>query len=155
VEIQGRAHQTEPPISIPYPLSVRLGEGIQLLGYSLDEQEVVAGGTVGFTLYWQALSEMDISYTVFNHLIDRENRIWGQKDAIPGAGALPTSSWISGEYVVDEYQIPVRADAPPGDYIIETGMYDLTTMTRLPIVNDEGTVVGDRILLEATPIHVR
>jgi 4-amino-4-deoxy-L-arabinose transferase-like glycosyltransferase len=155
VEVEGRAHQTEPPPSVQYPVSVRLGDGIQLLGYSLDEQEVVAGGTVGLTLYWQALSETDTSYTVFNHLIDGENRIWGQKDAMPGAGTLPTSSWISGEYVVDEYQIQVQTDAPPGQYIIETGMYDLTTMTRLPIVNEKGTVVGDRILLEATPIHVR
>jgi len=155
LEVRGRAHQTEPPVSVPYPLTVRLGDGIRLLGYSLDEQEVVAGGTVGLTLYWQALSEMDTSYTVFNHLIDGENRIWGQKDAVPGAGTLPTSSWISGEYVVDEYQIVVQADAPSGQYVIETGMYDLETMTRLPIVNEKGTVVGDRILLEATPIHVR
>jgi hypothetical protein len=101
------------------------------------------------------LSEMDTSYTVFNHLIDGENRIWGQKDGIPGGGTLPTSSWISGEYVVDQYEIGVQEDAPPGEYVIETGMYDLSTMLRLPVLNEEGAVVGDRISLEATPVHVR
>jgi hypothetical protein len=98
---------------------------------------------------------MDTSYTVFNHLIDDENHIWGQKDGIPGAGTLPTSSWLAGEYVGDEYEIVIQADTPPGQYVLETGMYDLATMTRLPVLDDEGVVVGDRILLEATPIEVR
>jgi uncharacterized membrane protein len=155
VVVQGRAHQTEPPPSIEHPVSARLGESIQLLGYDLDQQEVAAGDTLRLTLYWQALSEMDTSLTVFNHLIDGENRIWGQRDGIPGGGTLPTSSWISGEYVVDEYEIPVQPDAPPGEYLIETGMYDLTTMLRLPIVDSEGAVLGDTILLKATPVRVR
>jgi hypothetical protein len=155
VVVQGRAHQTEPPPSIQHPVSARLGESIQLLGYDLDQQEVAAGDTLRLTLYWQALSEMDTSYTVFNHLIDDGDRIWGQRDGIPGSGALPTSSWISGEYVVDEYEIPVQADTPPGEYLIETGVYDLTTMLRLPVVDSEGAVLGDRILLEATPVWVR
>lgn len=155
VMVQGRTHQTQPPPSIRYPLSARLGESVQLLGYDLPEQEVTAGGTVRLTLYWQALSEMDTSYTVFNHLIDGENRIWGQKDGIPGGGTVPTSSWISGEYVVDEHEITVQGDAPPGEFVIETGMYDLSTMLRLPVLNAEGAVVGDRILLEATPVYVR
>ena len=155
VVVQGRAHQTEPPPSIQHPVSARLGESIQLLGYDLDQQEVAAGDTLRLTLYWEDLSEMDTSYTVFNHLIDDESRIWGQRDGIPGGGALPTSSWISGEYVVDEYEIPVHADTPPGEYLIETGMYDLTTMLRLPIVDSEGAALGDRILLKVSPVRVR
>jgi hypothetical protein len=136
-------------------VSARVGESIQLLGYDLDQQEVAAGDTLRLTLYWQALSEMDTSYTVFNHLLDEESRIWGQRDGIPGGGALPTSSWISGEYVVDEYEIPVQEDTPPGEYVLETGMYDLATMLRLPVLDSEGAVVGDRILLDATPVLAR
>jgi hypothetical protein len=155
VLVQGRVHQTQPPPSIRYPLSAQLDKSVQLLGYDLAEQDVAAGGTIHLTLYWQALSEMQTSYTVFNHLIDGENRIWGQRDGIPGGGAMPTSSWISGEYVVDEYEIPVQEDAPPGVYLIETGMYDLSTMLRLPVQKTDGEVIGDRILLEATPVYVR
>jgi hypothetical protein len=57
--------------------------------------------------------------------------------------------------VVDEHEITVQGDAPPGEFVIETGMYDLSTMLRLPVLNAEGAVVGDRILLEATPVYVR
>jgi 4-amino-4-deoxy-L-arabinose transferase-like glycosyltransferase len=155
VVVEGRAHQTEPPASIQHPLSARLGESIQLLGYDLDQQEVAAGDTLHLTLYWQALGEMETSYNVFNHLIDDHNRIWGQRDGIPGGNTLPTSSWISGEYVVDKYEIPVQADTPPGEYVLETGMYDLATMVRLPVTDSEGAVIGDRVLLEATPVQVR
>jgi 4-amino-4-deoxy-L-arabinose transferase-like glycosyltransferase len=155
IQIEGRAHQTEAPDSISYPMSLRLGDSVRFLGYDLDGQEASAGGTVRLTLYWEALSEMDTSYTVFNHLIDGENHIWGQKDGIPGAGTLPTSSWLAGEYVVDQYEIVIQPDTPPGQYVLETGMYDLATMARLPVLDDAGVVVGDRILLEATPIQVR
>jgi uncharacterized membrane protein len=155
VVVQGRVHQTEPPTFIQHHLSAWLGESIQLLGYDLDQQEVAAGDTLHLTLYWRALSEMETSYTVFNHLIDGDNRIWGQRDGIPGGGTLPTSSWISGEYVVDEYDIPVQADTPSGEYVLEAGMYELTTMIRVPVVDSEGAVVGDRILLDATPVQVR
>jgi 4-amino-4-deoxy-L-arabinose transferase-like glycosyltransferase len=155
VDVEGRAHETEAPASIAHPMSLRLGEAIRFLGYDLDQQDVSAGGSLRLTLYWQALAEMDTSYTVFNHLIDDENRIWGQRDGVPGAGALPTSSWIAGEYVIDAYEVSVQRDAPPGRYVLETGMYDLATMRRLPVLDEGGVVLGDRILLEATPIEVR
>jgi 4-amino-4-deoxy-L-arabinose transferase-like glycosyltransferase len=155
VTIEGRAHGTNPPPSIAHPLNLRLGDGIELLGYDLDRLEVVPGGTLHLTLYWHALKELDRSYSVFNHLIAGGQRIWGQKDGVPGAGALPTSSWIAGEYIVDEYDVPVWEDTPAGQYLIETGMYDPQTLIRLPIFDEGGTQAGDRVPLEATPIQVR
>jgi hypothetical protein len=155
VEVLGRTHETQPPSFVRYPVFAQLGDSVRFLGYDLDTQDAAAGGSLRLTLYWQALAEMDTSYTVFNHLIDGENRIWGQRDGIPGGGELPTSSWIPGEYVVDEYDIAVQGNAPPGQYVIETGMYDLDTLVRLPVMDGQGAVIGDRILLEATPIHVR
>ncbi len=154
IKVAGRPYQDQPPTSIGYPMSLRLSEAVQFLGYDLDRQQASAGDSLHLTLYWQALSEMDASYTVFTHLIDGQNRIWGQKDSIPGGGSLPTSGWLAGEYIIDQYEIPVRADAPPGEYLLEIGMYDPTTMIRLPVFDDQGTEIGDRILLEATPIYI-
>lgn len=154
IQVLGRSHQMDPPPGIGHPMSVPVGDAVQFLGYDLDALEVGAGGSLRLTLYWQAISEMDTSYTVFNHLIDDEDRFWGQKDGIPGNGSLPTSSWIAGEYVIDEYEIPVQEDTPPGEYLIETGMYNLATMARLRVFDAEGRETGDRILLEDTPIRV-
>jgi hypothetical protein len=155
VEVQGRERQTNPPASIGYATAARLGDGIELLGYDLDKLEVEAGGSLRLTLYWHALEDGKESYSVFNHLIDGQERIWGQMDGVPGGGALPTSGWIAGEYITDEYVIPVKEEAPPGEYLIETGMYDPQTMRRLPLFDAQGVPVGDRVLLKATPIRVR
>jgi hypothetical protein len=97
---------------------------------------------------------MGTSYTVFTHLIDEEDRIWGQKDGVPGDWTLPTTSWIEGEYIKDEYEIPIKEDAPLGDYFIEIGMYDASTSVRLPIYEQEGNHIGDRLLLAETPIRL-
>jgi 4-amino-4-deoxy-L-arabinose transferase-like glycosyltransferase len=155
VTVEGRAHETKPPAAIAHPVTVRFGDGIELLGYDLDRVEVAPGDTLHLTLYWHALEQIDRSYSVFNHLVGGDQRIWGQKDGVPGAGALPTSSWIAGEYIVDEYDVPLRENVPAGQYLIETGMYDPQTLIRLPIFDEGGTQAGDRVLLEATPIQVR
>jgi hypothetical protein len=70
----------------------------------------------------------------------------GQQDNPPVHGTYPTALWVPGEVVVDEYEIEVAADAPPGSYVIEAGMYDPDTMARLPVA-DPGGAAGDRVLL--------
>jgi hypothetical protein len=107
-----------------------------------------AGREVSLTLYWQALREMDESYTVFTHLVDDENRIWGQKDNPPASGTFPTPEWREGEVVEDSYVIPVQANAPQGTYRLIVGMYDPQTMQRLPVLDKEEQAQGDSVLLQ-------
>jgi len=128
-------------------LQARLGEEVQFLGYDLSSNEVRAEATLQLTLYWQALAEMQVSYTVFTHLLDTEDRIWGQMDSIPGRGEAPTTSWLEGEVVTDEYEIVVDTEASPGEYVIEIGMYDASTGQRLPVFSDDQVVEEDRLLL--------
>jgi hypothetical protein len=96
---------------------------------------------------------MDAGYTVFTHLLDGESRIWGQQDSVPKAGTYPTTLWVEGEVVADEYEIVVKPDAPPGQYVIEVGMYLAQSGERLPVLDELGQVRGDRILLEAVEIR--
>src|SRR5260221_11008818 len=42
---------------------------IRILGYDLDRNVVRPGGSITFTLYWQAVSPPDADYTVFNHFV--------------------------------------------------------------------------------------
>ncbi len=154
IEVEGRVHSTEPPEAIQHPLWARLGDSVLFLGYDLASLESHPGGSLHLTLYWQALAQMGTSYTVFTHLIDEEDRIWGQKDGVPGDWTLPTTSWIEGEYIKDEYEIPIKEDAPLGDYLIEIGMYDASTSVRLPIYDQERNHIGDRLLLEETQIRL-
>jgi 4-amino-4-deoxy-L-arabinose transferase-like glycosyltransferase len=139
--------------AIQHPLEVNLGNQVELLGYDLDRALAKPGESLHLTLYWRALTAMDASYTVFTHLLDGESRIWGQRDSVPKAGTYPTTLWIEGEVVADEYEIVVKPDAPPGQYVIEVGMYLAQSGQRLPVLDDSGHLQGDRVLLEAVEIQ--
>ena len=136
------------PTDIQHPLRANLADKVAFLGYDLDKVTVKPGGTLHLVLYWQALAEMETSYTVFAHLLDAQSRTWGQRDNLPVQGTHPTTSWLPGEVVIDEYEIIVDAAAPAGEYQIEVGMYDLATMLRLPAYDEQGNPLpSDRILL--------
>jgi hypothetical protein len=132
---------------IQHPVEVTLGEAVRFLGYDLSSTEVKPGDALQLTLYWQALEETEASYTVFTHLLDTDNQIWGQMDSIPARGEAPTSSWAEGEIITDEYEIAVGPEALAGEYVIEIGMYDATTGQRLPVLDARGQPRDDRVLL--------
>ncbi len=99
---QGDRVMDEPPID--HPLNVKLGEAIELAGYNLDQ----SGDAIKLTLIWKSLKSIDQDYTVFTHVLDRSGQQIGGKDNQPVNGTYPTSRWKPGEYVIDEYVIPVQ-----------------------------------------------
>ena len=110
------------------------GETIRLVGHTVDANE----DQLLVTLAWQATAPTDIDYTAFVHLIDASGELAAQIDR-PPAG-FPTSDWQPGEIVVDQYQIDYPADLPPGSYRVQTGFYDLATLTRLGAVAELGQI---------------
>jgi hypothetical protein len=137
----------EPP-PFAHPVGARLGDAFELLGYDLDRTQVSPGEVLRLTLVWRCREATDTAYTVFTHLLDAGQQVRGQKDNPPVQGTYPTTLWVPDEVVVDAYEIPVAADAAPGAYAIEVGMYDPSTIQRLPVVDATGAgVAGDRILL--------
>lgn len=149
VTVTGRPHYFTIP-DIQHPLQVGVGEHIRLLGYDLENDRVRPGDQLTLTLYWQAVDRVETSYTVFTHLLDAGSQIRAQKDSIPGGGSLPTTSWVEREVIADVYHLTVSSDAPPGDSVLEVGMYDPATGQRLPLRGRSGEPLGDRLLLEST-----
>ena len=148
LRIVERERRFEMP-SIQHPLVANLGDKVSFLGYDLEETTVAPGGTLHLTLYWRCQRRMETSYKVFTHLLDGESRIWGQRDSIPVGGARPTTGWIEGEVIADRYEIPVKPEAPEGEYVLEIGMYDAATGDRLPAFDEQGErMPDDRILLQ-------
>ncbi len=151
LEVQGRSRDYAAP-AVEFPMEARAGEEVLFLGYDLDVDRLKPGQSVEFTLYWQALDEMEVSYTVFTHLLDAEERVWGQADSIPLGGEAPTTSWLRGEVIADVYEIALDPETPKGEYAMEIGMYDPDTMERLPVYDAQGTLQGDRILLSSVNV---
>lgn len=141
------------PTAIQHVQKVNLKDHLVFLGYSIDRLTVEPGETLSLTLYWKAREPVIGDYTVFVHLLDRENRIWGRVDNVPLRGTYPTHHWLPGETIVDEYEIAIHPDASEGQHILEVGMYDVYTQKRLPIYGEDGEQLEDRIVLK-TPVVV-
>ena len=154
IQVADRPHRFETP-TMSHSFNATLGDSLRLLGYDLEpEDRVTPGATLQLTLYWQAIDEIDASYTVFTHLLDEANVIRGQRDSIPGQGTLPTTSWLEGEIITDVYEIPVASDAPAGELTLEVGMYDAATGNRVVVVDSQGQPQsGDRVLLHSIRVE--
>ncbi len=139
-------------------LDLRLGSSIRLLGYELAQDAVQPGGRVDLTLYWQADEPVTARYKVFTHVLGEVwnaangNFIWGQVDAEPVDGLAPTTTWAQGAVIADRYTIPVAADAPPGLYRLEVGLYGLVDGARLPVFDAAGAARGDAVPLGTVQI---
>ena len=132
---------------VSHPTAVNFGNEIDLIGYDIDEARAQPGDTVDVTLYWRARGEMDQDYTVFTHLIDDEGQIWAQMDDQPLRGDYPTSFWDPGQVVRDKYELILPSDIPPGEYQLEVGLYLAPTAERLPVLDDAGHMLDNRVLV--------
>jgi hypothetical protein len=113
---------------------------------------VQAGQPLHLTLTWRALASPRESFTVFVHLMDGANHPVAGCDDTPLGGSFPTylwfPKWLPGQTVDDPYRLVIPADLPPGDYLLEAGMYGMTSHRRLSVVDlAGGHLAGDRVIL--------
>jgi hypothetical protein len=85
--------------------------------------------------------------------LDEEGFLRAQIDSYPVSGFRPTSSWLEGEVIRDNYGLMLPSDLPSGDYNLISGMYLLRTMERLPIFDKEYKMKGDYVHLGVVSIE--
>lgn len=104
---------------------------ISLWGYDLNEPIYHPGEIIYLQLWWRATARPTTDWTVFTHVLGppREDGsiVWAGHDGRPGQGSAPTTTWQPGDLILDEHQIRLPADMPPGEYEIEVGLYDPTS----------------------------
>ncbi|NOZ30106.1 MAG: phospholipid carrier-dependent glycosyltransferase [Chloroflexi bacterium] len=144
VDVIARPHRYELPTP-PFSTEAVLGQAVRLLGYDIQPRQATPGDVLSITLYWQALAEMDRPYKVFVHLVDENGQIRGQRDSEPLNGEAPTTTWVPGEVLQDDYKVILSSEAPPGRYSLRVGLYDPVTWQRLPVTGEHGR--GDYIEL--------
>lgn len=130
---------------IPNPVYYDLDHQVALIGYELEEFAVRPGETFELTLYWRALRDLETNYSVFTQVLGDQNRIWAQMDGWPQGGNAPTTTWRKGQVIRDPYTLDVAADAPPGVYALDVGMY--AKGQRLHLLGKDGYVQDTRIRL--------
>lgn len=144
-----------PPIATGFqPVGAMLENGIRLQGYSLIPAGPVVrpGDSLYLTLYWQADGPTAASYTAFTHIVGATinpkdgTPVWAGHDLIPANAERPTTSWQPGEDIRDPHVLTLDPDTPPGEYVLEAGLYDVATGRRLRVHQADGRV-DERIVL--------
>jgi len=141
---------TYPEVNQPIanPLHINLDNQIWLEGYAIDyPQPLRPNDTIHLTLYWRAQQIITASYKVFNQSYYGNGTMIAQQDGYPVCETRETWRWDPGELITDEYEIPVKADAPDGLYPLYTGMYLEESFDRLRVLDEAGNAIGDQIHL--------
>jgi Dolichyl-phosphate-mannose-protein mannosyltransferase len=117
---------------ISFPSGALFGETIRLVGFDLAGTPK-AGEKLNLTLYWRGEKPISEDYTIFVHLLDKDNNKVAQRDTQPRYGALPTTKWETGALFDDNQSLDLPADLPPGNYTLVIGIYRPSDFFRLPI----------------------
>jgi hypothetical protein len=139
VTVAGRPRQFETP-PLVLTLNTRFGDGIELLGLAeapLSGSSLVVrpGQPLTLELVWQANDLIEANYTLTAQLLDAEQHVRAQQDRLPLDGAAPTSSWTTGEILIDSIRLDLPPDLGPGPHSLLIALYQAETGERLPLPN--------------------
>jgi hypothetical protein len=138
------------PTAQPLPGGPRTWtNGARLIGYRL-EGDLHPGGTIHWTLIWQTTqtSTEENYYHWFNHLLDQQGQMRGQKD---GPSFLPTY-WRPGDTVLNLFDLQISPDAPAGDYRMRVGMYAYPAIKNVSVSDTTGGSTSESV--EIGPFRV-
>jgi hypothetical protein len=147
IEIEPTERVFALPAGVTGRTDVVLGRLVSLAGYDLAQSKAAPGGALEVTLYWEALQEMQTSYKTFVQLVGPDG-VLSQVDAVPAGWQRPTTGWVPGEVIADSYRLPIPGDAPAVTYALIAGMYEEETMNRLRVLDEQGGVLGDHVVLD-------
>ena len=121
------------------PVQAIFGDGIELIGYQVDDKPRAPGQTLRVTFYWRALKPMTTDYAVAMHLLGQGATEVGKIDTWPGGGNAPTSAWSSGTILADTYQMPINTQAlTPSRLRLDLKFWENDPANTLPITASEG-----------------
>ena len=118
-------------------------DSARLLGTARARLSVQPGGELSVRACWEAAAPMTQDYTVFIHLVGREDARVAERYTYPGLGRFPTSLWPVGRAFCDVYRMRVKEWAStPELYDLVIGLYDTSTDERLVAHDLAGATVG-------------
>jgi len=117
----------------------------QLVEWSVPP-EVHPGQPLQVDLSWRPLGKIDAYYSVYVKLIDAKGNAITGWDGQPQDGKASTLLWVPGNAVDDSVTLLVPADAPPGQYTVEAGMYRAEDLAPVLTLNSDRVPVARVVL---------
>ncbi len=115
---------------------------LRLSGVGLGTDAITSGEVLPISLIWEALRPIEERYKVTVQLLDGRAQVIAQRDAEPGGGLRPTTSWEVGQPIEDGMGVLVRPGTPPGVYQLILAVYRATDGARLPVGDDDHVTLG-------------
>ena len=144
------------PLHRPAEYAADFQGEIRLLGYELSPAQPRPGDTLALRLYWLTLKAPAGDYKVFSHLVASDDSTpIAQVDAMPLDNSFFTSRWDPGELVLDQQEVSIPADAKPGAYELEIGLYRPQGMQNLAVRGAAHVLPGDRVVLSSVVLQAK
>ncbi|MCS6825478.1 MAG: hypothetical protein NZ553_02585 [Caldilinea sp.] len=156
IDAEGQSLGTElalPPVKVvvqpkaapSQKVNVRVGDWGELQGFTMapDTATVAPGDVLTLTLFYRADGPAPLNYTRFIHVHNPVLGMAAQQDAPPLNGGNPTSSWVTGEQIVETVALTVPHDVQEGEYTVWFGMYDPASGERAMLRNATGQPLPD------------
>jgi len=128
-------------------------EGVRLLGYRLENDQVQPGGRLVLYLYWQGLRPVDRDLLALIQLVDEKDQFLMYADGSPTAGRDTTDRWEPGVPLASRHLLPVPDYGQPGLYRLTISLHPFGESTWLPATGPDGASLGDRLVLPET-VHI-
>jgi hypothetical protein len=115
---------------------------VSFLGYGLSSEQIAPGDEMVLTTAWQVTARPEAPpLSIFAHLVGPTGAV-----SVGDGLGFPAIQWVPGDVFIQRNRLLIPAEAPPGRYWVQVGLYSLATDERLP-VRKASKPVADRLLL--------
>lgn len=161
IEIHDWSHQQTLPETVKTLTASPpiFAEQIVWLGYQVAPSGADNRSTK-LTLYWRGLEPLQINYLSFVHVLNEADQLLTQVDHGPGNGTYPSSGWVPGEVIADEFMLAIDLcaavltsdsfDESQRPKTIIAGFYHPQTFRRLPLRSDPAAVMSEEGIIAAS-----
>jgi len=112
---------------------------IELVRASATPEMLHPGDTATVRLAWLSRTPVTTDYSIFLHLVDEAGLTIAQLDTMPGGGLRPTSGWVVGGLLEEEYTVAIPTTVyTPNQARWQVGFYDPQNGERLPLLHPSG-----------------
>jgi hypothetical protein len=143
---------TEDLADVPNRVDINFGDKIKLVGYELNGETWQPGDDLLVTMHWEAMEDLDQDYWLQMRLVHRRGYDLTFKDGCPSAGRYTTDHWRKGDVIPSVHRLRIPDDAVDHNYRLTLSMHPFGSEGWLPVLDEQGRVTGDMVILTLIPV---
>jgi len=100
----------------------------------------------------ESLEDIDSDYWLLIQIFDEADQPLLTKDGSLSAGRYATDLWKEGDIFSFQHRLYLPPETPPGRYRLELGIHLFGTWEWLPIRDEKGAILGEKITLTSVRV---